>query len=222
MALLAVTSCGDEASDRDNTAASGAPGTGGGGRPTVLGVSGKGGSGGSGGTLAGGNGGSGGTSSALHICDRLRAKEQLTQDATEQYRRNSYADCRIKQLVYGGNSETFHEFLNAISAWSFKLWGCDNGVAQGFPLAREVSQLTRADLDALIDVYLTGVFAVLDLTSQEREALRAELVRLSLGRQTSNSSEYSASTCGAGGGGGMGGAGGMGGEAGLGGEGNDG
>lgn len=114
---------------------------------------------------------------ALTVCDRLINPSENSFDVTQGYRAATTGDCRISwvtRLYLDEDQE--HVFLNRLLRWNLELWGC-GGVSppKNFGLLYTEVPLTSADAEVLIELYMATAITLLEMSSDEIDAMRAML-----------------------------------------------
>jgi hypothetical protein len=165
----------------------------------------------------------------IAICPRLVTPDRpdLTTQFSELAKAHMRAvlrECRVRDSV--ATLPSIPDWLNALNTFGWELFGCSTKSPTTFALVGERPGYSRADVELLIEIYVATVDAQLGLTVSEEREVEALLTALSSSVVTSESDEYSYSTCsdagaaGAAGVSGAGGAGGAPGSAGAAGSGN--
>jgi len=217
---IAGTGNGGDGAGASGGTRGGAAGRGGsGGRSTTPGSRG-GTSGATGGGGTGGDGGDagGGTPDPI-VCDRLGSGPavQIAGRVSLAYDRTRHGDCRLAwfETLFLPPIDERAEYLNRITHETLVLWGCVDETPSGFSLVHGSVPLSRAEVDALIDVYLDQSRIEAQLSPAEVAPIQRALERLAAPLVDPGLADFSRSRCPGGGGGG--GAGGIGGGSGAGG-----
>jgi hypothetical protein len=180
---------------------------------------------GAGGTVAGGEGGMGGPTDGGSggavtpepvVCDRLGAvaSAAVAQRIAFAYDRTRHRDCRLSWFttLYLPPVDERAEYINRIIRQTLVLWGCIDEQPMGFSLVHGAVPLSRAEVDALVAVYLNTSRIEAQLSPAEVAPIERTLRELAAPLVDSTLEDFSRSRCPDDGGGGQGGSGGEGGS----------
>ncbi|HEX6276875.1 MAG TPA: hypothetical protein VFZ53_27735 [Polyangiaceae bacterium] len=173
---------------------------------------------GTGGTVAGGEGGGAGMSEGGSggdgepvpvVCDRLGtvASAAIAQRVALTYDRTRHRDCRLGWFttLWLPPVDERAEYLNRIIRQTLAFWGCVEGPPAGFSLVHGVVPLSRAEVDALVEVYLNASRIEAQLSPAELAPIERALQRLGAPLVEPTLDDFSRSTCPGDGSGGQGG-----------------
>jgi len=176
---------GSQGGSAQGGAATGGGGTAGvGGRPD----------GGYGGQAGFETGGGAGTGTAT-LCELVQAHGDtsfvLAESITAGYIQILDTDCRYTGLKCGVGFPAKGDFANGLTPFALNLWHCYEPPASQFLLVHPGRMVTKADAEALIELYVELTLQKLKLSAGDAEDLRKQLVSLMPASLSSNAPRIS-------------------------------
>jgi hypothetical protein len=128
----------------------------------------------------GGAGGAGAEVPRLCALSLAEGKDPFDQSALigSSYWQVSVGECRYAGLSCGVDIAAQIQFVNGLRALGPELWGCYGLVAREFRIVYPGRTVTRADGEALIDLYVTLTMRKLLLSDSDAAGLRKQLLEL--------------------------------------------
>lgn len=147
----------------------------------------------------GGSGAEGGTMSTLPgeqltLCTRLTGLVKHADDAGRAFAKAQFFDCRVKWTLPIPQDQQV-PYRDRLVTFNLEFWGCQGDPVTDFALTYDAPDLSRGDVDILVEHYLDVVTEELDLSAPERSEMQAALYRLAAPQIASDSSEPSQSSC---------------------------
>ncbi|MFZ5891011.1 MAG: hypothetical protein ACOY0T_08170 [Myxococcota bacterium] len=145
------------------------------------------------------------------LCARLETPQVSSDRVAYAHLAAVANDCRVSGLLNALTPATLPAALNRLNTFNMQLWGCLADEPSEFELDFGASELSLAEAELLIGLYLDQATNYLQLGARERKRLSDKLYVLAAGAITHPTQDWLHSKCGVAGQGGGGGVSGVGG-----------